>query len=464
MDIDEPSGLEASESEPPGAPAAAPAPTPSAGTLTRQALDLYAANLARLVVIGAIGYIPLAIVPFWPGTGGQLLGSLLGSLGGVLSGLAQIVAAAVLVQGGRPGILASQVGAVRRLAGYLLMALLLGLAAFGLFIVVLFGFVVLGAGIAVVAKVSTLLAGLLGVVLMLGTVVAVVVGIALLFGIEVRLSLATALLVLERASVREAINESARRTHGRVLRLLGAYVATGFVGVLPYLGGVLVATYMVQAPVLTAALIGLFAANLGALTSSMAAVAWHALKPIPAPEPVADHLAPEPTEEAVSSAAGLAEAPLAEALAVPARKRGRGGAAALLSIVLGVVLLVAGSAALASRLSSLVSNTTSGVIVFGTDRSGDTCSVVGAKSTFRQGERVYWGAFLTRTIPVGGRIRNVVLVDGREAFSEVGEPATTPYGCIYGADDSTGLDPGRYTLRFTYLEVMIAEGSFMVAP
>lgn len=408
----------------------------------RMAMDDVGTGFWRLVAVGAIGFAPI-----WAAM--IVLGD--NPLSSVVQLLAIVPSAALLAAAGalradlRPSIAGSYRAALTRLLHYVLANILVGIIVLLIMIVPL---LIAAVAIAVMLISGTSDAsGTVAIVLLMTILVLIPVA-----WVTARLALVGPLVVVEGLGVGEAVAEGWRRTRGQVLRLLAVFVIGSIPGLLVALGATLLAFGLLSQPIVIGLVFGLGYAVAMMVITCLDVVAWERLGGI-----------------ARSAGGGPAETGL-EANGTPPgpsvrRRSDRGPMTAVLLLVLGLALLIGGSAAAVGKVDGWIAalaGQSDGEITYGVNGVG--CYQLDERSEFQAGETIHLVADLTMAIPAGQRLGYEVYADGELIDRGYEEPFAEETECVYYDLDTTDIEPAAYTFRYLWAAETVAEGTFIITP
>jgi len=252
-------------------------------------------------------------------------------------------------------------------------------------------------------------------------------------------------------------------------------------------GATMLAFGLPAPPVVSGLVFGVGYAVAIAVVTCVNVAAWQRLGGSvgPSADPSADHRWPAPTTTApmqpattepvsaqpasvASSAAPTTTAnETAPALSqAPTGRRGdRGPAAAIVLLVVGLMLVIGGSAAAVGKVGGWIdtlSGQSDGVVTYGLNGIG--CFQPDQRAEFAAGDVIHLVADLTLAVPAGERLAYEVYADGELVDRGFEEPFSEETECLYNDLDTTDVQPGEYTFRYLWAADVVAEGSFTIRP
>ena len=435
---------------PPMAPLTLPK-LPIEATL-RAAMDDIGTGFWSLLAVGAIGFAPIWAAAI--ALGDNPLSSIVQFLA-IVPSAALLAAAGAVRADRRQGIAGSYRQGLARLLHYVLANLLVGVIVVLIMIVPLL--------IAAFAIAVMLISGSSDSTTTIAAVALVtVIALVPVAYVTARLALVGPLVVVEGLGVGEAVTEGWRRTRGQVLRLLAVFVMGSIPGLLVALGAGLLAFGLLSQPIVIGIVFGLGYAVAMVVITCIDVVAWERLGGIARPE--GEGSAATGAAATGAAATGQETMPLASAPPV-SRRSDRGPLTAVLLLVVGLTLLIGGSALAVGRVGGWVAalaGQSDGDITYGVDGVG--CYQLDERTEFEAGEVIHLVADLTMAIPAGQRLGYEVYADGELIDRGYEEPFVEETGCVYYDLDTTDIDPAAYTFRYLWAAEVVAEGTFTITP
>jgi hypothetical protein len=270
--------------------------------------------------------------------------------------------------------------------------------------------------------------------------------------VTARLALVGPLVVVEGLGVGEAVTEGWRRTRGQALRLLAVFVIGSIPGLLVALGATLLAFGFLSQPIVIGLVFGLGYAVAIMVITCLDVVAWERLGGIAR----SDGERPAATDlEAISTPAGSRIV----------RRSDHGPMTAVLLLVLGLTLVIGGSAAAVGKVGGWIAalaGQSDGEITYGVNGVG--CYQLDGRSEFQAGEVIHLVADLTMAIPAGHRLGYEVYADGELIDRGYEEPFVEETACVYYDLDTKDIEPAAYTFRYLWAAEVVAEGTFTITP
>ncbi len=418
----------------------------------RAAMDDVGRGFWPLLLVGAVGFVPVWAVVAVLGESG--LASVVQFLTIVPS--AALLAAAGAIRADRRATLGgSYRHAIARLLDYFLASL------------------VVGAIIVIIAVVPAIvIAVTVALILVSGSqetsaLVGVVVLITLLTLIPVtyvagRLALIGPLVIVEGLGVGEAVAVGWRRTRHQVLRLLVVFFIGSIPGWLIALGLAMLGFGVFGIDAVAGAILGLGYAVAILVVSCLNVVTWQRLGGLAPDRPM---LAATSAATASAAAPSSGTAPSDVASPTSTRRSDRGPLTAILLIAAGLVLVIAGSVAAVGKVGGWIEalgGRHEGTITYGVNGFG--CFQLDPRSEFDAGQVVHLVAPLARSLPAGERVQFEVYAGGELIDRGFEEPFAERTDCLFFDLDTTDIEPGDYTFRYLWGAELLAEGTFTVRP
>lgn len=425
----------------PGAPMPALAPLPVEATL-RTAMDDIGWGFWWLLAIGAAGFAPI-----WAAV--LLLGD--NPLSTIVQFLAIVPSAALLAGAGavragrRPRFGELYRRALARLLHYFLANLLVGVIVFLVMLVPVIIAVVAGVAVSIGTASDP---GPTAAIILL----TIAIGLLPVAYIAARLSLIGPLVVVEGMAVGEAITEGWRRTRRQVLRVLAVFVVGGIPAILVALGATMLAFGLLTQPVASGLVFGLGYAVAMVVVTCVNVATWQRL----------GGTLDQPPEAAMANRVDADLSPVA----APARPRAdRGPMTAIVLLVVGLSLFIAGSTVAVGKVAGWVdalSGQSDGHITYGLNGIG--CFQPDERTEFAPGDVVHLVADLSLAIPAGQRLAYEVYADGQLIDRGYEEPFAEETECLYFDLDTRDITPADYTFRYLWAAEVVAEGTFTIHP
>ncbi|HVQ21846.1 MAG TPA: hypothetical protein VMT36_01115, partial [Candidatus Saccharimonadia bacterium] len=427
-------------------PTGALPPLPVEATL-RAAMDDIGRGFWPLLIVGAVAFVPIwAVVAVLGGNG---LGSIVQFLTIVPS--AALLAAAGAIRADRPATLGgSYRHAVARLLDYFLANLVVGAI---IVVILVVPAIVIAVAIALVfVSGSQETSALIGVVVLMA-----LVGLIPVTYVAGRLALVGPLVVVEGLGVGEAVGVGWRRTRHQVFRLLVVFFIGCIPGWLIALGLAMLGFGVFGIDAVAGAILGLGYAVAIVVLSCVTVAAWQQLGGI----------APADLAPAGSSAATTIDSTSSDAAspAAPTRRSDRGPLTAIVLIVAGLVLVIAGSVAAAGKVGGWIGalgGRHEGTISYGVNGLG--CFQLDPRSDFEAGQIIHMVAPLPYSLPVGERVQFEVYADGDLIDRGFEAPFAEQTDCLFFDLDTTAIKPAAYTFRYLWGAELLAEGTFTIRP
>lgn len=424
-------------------------PLPVEATV-RAAMDDIGRGFWPLLLVGAVGFVPIWAVVAALGESG--LASVVQFLTIVPS--AALLAAAGAVRADRRATLGgSYRHALARLLDYFLANLVVGAIVL---IIVVVPAIVIGIAIALIfVSGSQETSALVGVVVLM-TLVALI-PVAYVAG---RLALIGPLVIVEGLGVGEAVAVGWRRTRRQVFRLLVVFFVGSIPGWLIALGLAMLGFGVFGIEAVAGAILGLGYAVAILVVSCVNVVTWQRLGGVAPDDP-----ALVGTSAATASDAALAGTASAAASPASTRRSDRGPLTAVLLMAVGLVLVIAGSVAAVGKVGGWIEalgGRHEGRISYGVNGFG--CFQLDPRFEFDAGQVVHLVAPLPRSLPAGERVQFEVYADGELVDRGFEAPFAEQTDCLFSDLDTTDIEPADYTFRYLWGAELLAEGTFTVRP